>query len=344
MSAILTALFIAVAAAVFAVVAWNMVMPISGDKSASLMYGAKDAVVDSLPLQLLPDSVKETVDPLLQIKQAKQQLAVAYDGGASGRPCNCVVFRLDDVQDSFARDAQLQIMDLFIKKNQPVSLGVIAGHYGDDPHVTHKVMEGVRAGLFEVAIHGWDHVDYSTLGEKEQADTLQRSNEKFAKIFGSPSSVFIAPYNRFNNDTIAAINGLGGSIKVISASTTDDRDASMYLLANGTRQQQQQQDAKKVPMPYHIPATAAFRDKEDPGGAYTVIPVEKILADVDASVAKYGYAVVMMHPQDFLVVENGKYTKKVNAAELADLERLVDSVEAKGLQTTTFYGIYGKIQ
>jgi hypothetical protein len=50
----------------------------------------------------------------------------------------------------------------------------------------------------------------------------------------------------------------------------------------------------------------------------------------------------MMHPQDFLAVnEEGRYTKAVDQGELGDLERLVDSVGARGLKATTFYGLYG---
>lgn len=337
----LTALFIAVAAVVFAAVVWNMLSPIAGDKSASMLYGARNAVIYALPPGLLPDDVMAAVDPLLPLQQRQQprQLAVAYDA-ASGEPCNCVVFRFDDVQDNFAREAQLQVMDLFMRKGQPVSLGVIAGHYGDDPHVTNKVMEGARAGLFEIALHGWDHVDHSALSREEQADALRRSNEKIKGIFGSPSGVFIATYNRFNNDTLAAIGDLGGSIKVISSSTFEDRDEGSYFRADGGEMENELQ------MPYRIPATAAFRDKDDAGGGtYARIPVEKILADIDASVGKYGYAVVMMHPQDFLAVDGeGRYTRAVDQGELGDLERLIDSVGARGLEATTFYGLYGGIQ
>lgn len=319
----LTALFIAVAAVVFAAVAWNMLTPIVGDKSAAMLYGARNAAVD----------------PLLPLQQPRQ-LAVAYNvAGSSGEPCNCVVFRFDDVQDSFAREAQLQVMDLFMRRGQPVTLGVIAGHYGDDPHVTNKVMEGARAGLFEIALHGWDHVDHSALSREEQADALRRSSDKIKGIFGSPhSGVFIAPYNRFNNDTLVAIGDLGGSVKVISSSTFEDRDESIYFRADGTGM------GDELKAPYRIPATTAFRDKDDAGGSGTHarVSVDKILEDIDASVGRYGYAVVMMHPQDFLAVDGeGRYTKAVDHGELQDLERLLDSVKARGLTATTFYGLYG---
>ncbi len=77
--------------------------------------------------------------------------------------CNCVVFRLDDVQDNTFRSGQIATMELFLSKNQTLSLGLIMDLIGNDSSVLDKVQEGVSKGLFELAVHGWDHTDYTKL-------------------------------------------------------------------------------------------------------------------------------------------------------------------------------------
>ena len=69
--------------------------------------------------------------------------------------------------------------------------------FGDDDDVRHKVMEGYKKGSFELALHGWDHVDYNNLSENAQQESLSLANGKMTDIFGGPSQIFIPPYNSF---------------------------------------------------------------------------------------------------------------------------------------------------
>ena len=39
-------------------------------------------------------------------------------------PCPCIVFRLDGVQGAYLSDIQMQIMDVFQKKNASLSIGI----------------------------------------------------------------------------------------------------------------------------------------------------------------------------------------------------------------------------
>jgi peptidoglycan/xylan/chitin deacetylase (PgdA/CDA1 family) len=63
-----------------------------------------------------------------------------------------------------------------------------------------RVGEGSEKGLFELGLHGWDHVDYTKLSESEQESILQSANEKMKKIFGNISDIFIEPYGYFKNE------------------------------------------------------------------------------------------------------------------------------------------------
>jgi hypothetical protein len=131
--------------------------------------------------------------------------------------CRCVIFRLDDVQDNYLQSAQLAQMNLFISKNQSLSLGIIMSGIGNDTNIIDKVREGDKKGLFELAVEGWKHVDYTKLNEQEQKDTLIKANEKMQKLFGHKSDIFITPFGTFNNDTITAMSQLG--LRILSVNS-----------------------------------------------------------------------------------------------------------------------------
>ena len=49
---------------------------------------------------------------------------------------------------------------------------------GNDSKIVDKVREGSRKGLFELAFHGWDHVDYTNMSEKEQKNSCTKPMKK----------------------------------------------------------------------------------------------------------------------------------------------------------------------
>ena len=69
----------------------------------------------------------------------------------STKPCNCVIFRMDDIQDYWIEQGQIAPMDLFLSKNQSLSLGLIMNGLGNDSKIIDKVKEGFNKGLFELA-------------------------------------------------------------------------------------------------------------------------------------------------------------------------------------------------
>ena len=126
---------------------------------------------------------------------------------------------MDDIQDYWLEQGQMTPMDLFISKNQSLSLGLIMHAVGNDSKITNKVREGYQKGLFELALHGWDHIDYTKLSEQKQRDTLQMANEKMRYLFGITSRIFMPPYDPFNNDTLKAMSQQG--IQILSSAEYD---------------------------------------------------------------------------------------------------------------------------
>jgi hypothetical protein len=87
-----------------------------------------------------------------------------------------------------------------------------------------------------------------------------------------------------------------------------------------------------------------FKDEQNHSRIQT--PVGKILAAADNSIAKYGYAVILIHPQDFAksivaVDKNGQYVNLVDLKEITNLSHLIDSILSKNIHITSFSKIVG---
>jgi peptidoglycan/xylan/chitin deacetylase (PgdA/CDA1 family) len=284
-------------------------------------------------------------------------------------PCHCVVFRMDDVQDSFVDLAQLITMNLFISNNQSLTLGLIMHDIGNDTKIIGQVNTGYHQGLFELALHGWDHIDYTKLTEHEQQKSLQKANDKMQHLFGNTSNIFITPYGTFNNGTIKAMSQLG--IKILSAATFSeskfDKNSSVFhvnntnvavIINNGNSQANHQSIASLIntnhttnsnttattsntASVYHLPAMTFFKN-DDANKKPVKIPIEQILSDVDSNIKKYGYAIIVFHPQDFVKTDqNGNLTHIVDQKEIKDLSSLINIIVSKKIPITTMSKLVG---
>jgi peptidoglycan/xylan/chitin deacetylase (PgdA/CDA1 family) len=265
--------------------------------------------------------------------------------------CNCVVFRLDDipyddprVYDERSRiNIDLAIMNVFIAKNQSVSLALVMHLIDQNPILLKNVLGGHRKGLFELALHGWDHVDYSNLSEMKQENSLLKANKKMEYLFGKPSSIFIPPFYSYNNNTLDAMKRLG--IKIISASHGSDKGYDEYSLPNKT---------KNTDQIYHLPQSASFETWQ--GEIPIRTPIKQILKDVDSNIAKRGYAVITIHPQSFMKFKKGLENDKNAFSEYRDilarnevldthqihrLEVIIDKLLSKDIHTTSFSKLVG---
>ena len=57
------------------------------------------------------------------------------------------------------------------------------------------IRNGYSRNLFELGIHGWNHVDYTNLTAFKQQSSLIKANQKMNLLFGSYSRIFIPPFN-----------------------------------------------------------------------------------------------------------------------------------------------------
>lgn len=252
--------------------------------------------------------------------------------------CNCVIFRLDDIQDYWINSVQIALMDHFIEKGERLTVGTIMNFIGNDPSVVDKVRAGLNSGTFELASHAWNHVDYRTLTPQEQRDTLQQANQKMTSLWGSSAIVFIPPYNAYNDDTLAALQAL--NMKIISAEF-DQELPSIYdpdkpgSSSNKVYKAIPNSDIKDSHGIYHLPQVIGFYtyDSEPP----TKTSMNTLTNRIDSTISSYGYAVVTLHPQDFAVKDSSQNpTNQISSSELADLDTLIKNIQSKGYVIGTY--------
>lgn len=243
--------------------------------------------------------------------------------------CQCVVFRLDDLQDNYLNKSQLAVMDLFLQKNQSLSLALILNALGNDTTVMNKIREGYDASNFELTSHGWNHENFSKLNEQQQIDLLRKANDKMHRLFGIYPTVFIPPFYEFNNSTVDAARQVG--IKMISSwdKIYEGRNQSK-LITDIKNPRQEVSDGI-----LHFPTTLQYSYND--GMRWNTYSINQSLQKIHDSILSRGYAVITLHPQGFANVIKGNLTNSVNVTQINNLAQIVDSIIADEIHTTFFY-------
>ncbi len=277
-------------------------------------------IIIIIPIGILSTILAITLGNFI-LQPSFSQIISYGNNGTTHSNCNCVVFRVDGIQDYWVGEGQLATMNQFIFKNQSVTLGIIMNAIGNDSEIVNKIKQGKDSGLFELGVHGWDDTDYTKLSEEEQTNSMYDSNTKMTALFGNASEIFIPPYNAFNDDTINAM-----------------KQANMKIL-NGNESSFDQLDLKgnnnNGSGISYIPSTIAFKDYYD--GQYLQNSNQDILNNVTQSISAYGYAVVFFHPQDFMKIDaNGNPTEELDENPLRDLSSLIDLILSNNIHIGSF--------
>nr|AFK24985.1 hypothetical protein Josef01_19c08_42 [uncultured archaeon] len=86
---------------------------------------------------------------------------------------------------------------------------------------------------------------------------------------------------------------------------------------------------------YHFPATAKTGDLNEDDTQWLGLKHDETLLAIRESLDKYGYALVMMHPQEFSVRDGLNFQNEVDGGQIAELELLVDSIRDEGYTIVT---------
>jgi peptidoglycan/xylan/chitin deacetylase (PgdA/CDA1 family) len=188
-----------------------------------------------------------------------------------------IVLRIDDIQDFAFKDGQDYLLNYHAVTKIPVDLAVIPAYIGNDPETMKLLKKSIEAGA-EVSAHGWIHEDLSKLDETAQIQLLTKSRLTLKRLFGIDVTVMVSPMYFFNNATLSALKKTG--YKVLSS---DIGLGEPETLSNGV---------------LFIPSTVQLSDEVN--NTWIMKNNEVLKREVESSVAQYGYAVIVLHPQEFL--------------------------------------------
>ncbi|MGI0018745.1 MAG: polysaccharide deacetylase family protein [Nitrosotalea sp.] len=234
--------------------------------------------------------------------------------------CNCVVFRMDDLQDYWLNDVQVGTINEFEHKNASLTVGIIGNYFGQDDKVVGSISSALTHNLpkFVIANHGWNHEHFNTFSRDEQSALIHNTNQKISSILGILPNIFIAPYNAINNDTIISL--LDNNMVYLSTNETQDRPP--YALSGAAF--------------FRFPATAEIGDLNRENTAWVSVNHDQTYAAVLRSLVKYGFAVILLHPQDYANKKSGfVYDNAINQTQIHELDLLIDKIRNDGYAIVT---------
>lgn len=188
-----------------------------------------------------------------------------------------VILRIDDIQDFAFKDAQIFLINEGLNNKIPATLGIIAGAFGQDNDIVQIVKQAVSSGS-DVAAHGWKHEDLARLSVREQAALLFQSTTRIKETVGLETKMLAPPMYRYNDDTIAAMKVQG--YEVLSSFAG-------------------------LPVPNRISEVTDISATVElsmlSGDIWNMKTIDALEKEVAQSIIDYGFAVILIHPQEFLV-------------------------------------------
>lgn len=230
--------------------------------------------------------------------------------------CNCVAFRLDNIQDYWLDDVQIKIIDTFASKNAGITVGIIGKAFGNDSGLVNYLKSKSGSGSIDAAINGWSFEDFTTLGRGQQANLLQESKTRISGLLGTTPSVFIPPYARSDNDTLYAMSDSG--ISTISGSSLQ------------------------------VPQDLAEKIHSYPANIFSGVLAQntdqsmlnaKILSGIRDAIRVNGYAIVTLNFQNYAQSNGTTRTNMPDMEKIQNLQSLIDSVRDGGYSISTVSGM-----
>jgi peptidoglycan/xylan/chitin deacetylase (PgdA/CDA1 family) len=223
--------------------------------------------------------------------------------GGKGEP-PAVVIRIDDIQDFAFKKAQLFLFKESSAIQVPLSLAVIAGMFGEDQDLVGSLKTSIRAGT-EITAHAWKHEDLGKLSFSEQRILLAQSRNRLKDLLGVDTKVLTPPMYSTNDDTIAAMKEEG--YEIISTFAELREPASILKVIS-------------------LPATVELSSYSN--GIWTMKKCDSVKAEISKSIQKYGFAVIITHPQEFISNE------ELNEANIEIFDTLLKTLKEKYSLTT----------
>jgi peptidoglycan/xylan/chitin deacetylase (PgdA/CDA1 family) len=279
-----------------------------------------DSVVPSnLVSQAAPEVPEPTTQPTSPLTEKQNVMPGLIPGNSTQPNCNCVAFRLDVIQDHSIGNIELAIIKSFQQKDASLTVGVIGKLIGTNPKIVGQLKDMVNNNSpnIELANRGWENLDHTQYTMAIQSNSIKKTNDQIANLFGVTPTLFIPPYNKFDNDTLSALRENG--IKYISSSTS--LDPGPYNFRND--------------LPLHVPQTILLSKLLADDVFYSGTINDKALAKIKENLNKTGFSVVSINAKDFVTRNNLTSTDQVNVQKLQTLESLLDFLKSSKIKIVT---------
>ncbi len=248
-----------------------------------------------------------------------------------------VIFRLDDWQSGWMENIQKSVIDVFIEKQQKLSLGVIGKTipllelylYSDDKNQwNHSFARYTRdllnseAQLLEIYNHGWDsELSYQTASLETQIEHIKKTNDVCQKYFGE----------KHRPKTFAPHENIFHPRLTLEACQVND----INVLSGRLWEQPPDSDPKPLEaLPLYAPvvsATSAYLIQDETHGKTNGVPAEITLYQIENQISHYGFACCMLHPQEFANPDG-----TVNQRQIEELKKVIEDVSNQELTIAWF--------
>ena len=229
--------------------------------------------------------------------------------------CNCVAFRLDGVQDYWLNEVQIKIMETFIENKTPLTIGIHANAFGNDPKITEfvKLNVGDEGRYLEVATKGIELTPFTNYNKIQQNQNLKESLDLIESSVNVRPKVFIPPDNKFNSDTLEILEE--NNITHISSSLING-DLPPFDF-----------EGKKF---YRFPQITSTGKYNPSTNFFEAISSQQIISESIYGINNYGFSVISIQPQEFSIITNSTYVNSVNTQQIDELLKLIEGFNKKG--------------
>lgn len=228
--------------------------------------------------------------------------------------CNCVSFRLDDIQDYWLNTAQIELIKLFSEQEIPLTVGIIINLFGNDSELTELIKSQITNNNLEIANHGLDHIPVTEFNRNELDEMLKQSTTMFSEKLNVTPTIFIPPENAITDDTANIL--LENGFTHLSSSLA--WDASPFPLKDESI--------------YRFPQVAETGEFAWPENRFLGVPSDKTFSEVLDGINNYGFAVVAIHPQEYSILKDNEYVNELNLSQIQELKILIEKIKAENIK------------
>lgn len=225
----------------------------------------------------LTGSVKEINGLQLEISELKSRLnEITKKLNESYKP-PVIIIRIDDIRDYEAAEATRVLIQFDRVNHVKMDLTIIPAQFGSDNVTLGSVRAAVMDGS-EIAVHGYNHENFEMLSAQLQVETLRVARDKLFTL-NLTSTIFAPPFFTYNEGIFDAMRENGFDM------------ISGYIDAGGPKL-----EAEGI---YRLPVTVTMADYVN--GTWLSSNLDRLVGEVNLSVGRYGYAMILVHPQEFMV-------------------------------------------